>query len=382
MTVGWRRTILGATTALCVCALSVVAVRSQATVPESQMADEVFENVQVLKGLTVDQFMEVMGMFAAATTKDCSGCHDKMVLTESRDYFKVTTPLIQRARQMIVMTNALNRTYFGGEARVSCFSCHHAADVPDRSPDIAVQYGVPPPFNTTDSIVLPYADPSGDTAAAFARLVESVGGAEALTATTSLVGTGTYSGWDTSRAPIPYELYAGAPGQLTQISRRREGNIIMVSGDEGAWLASVDGIIPILDYTGDNRTGMRVEALAIGAPHMLEAVFTDWTYADDFFGDDHMTVLQSSEEGQPPVRLYIDDTGMLVRLVRWNETPVGPVPTQLDFSDFREVAGVMRPFKIVRSWTNNQAEMILEDLTANVPVEPARFLRPEPANLR
>ena len=55
-------------------------------------------------------------------------------------------------------------------------------------------------------------------------------------------------------------------------------------------LSSVDGIIPILDNTGDNRTGLRVEALAINAPHELEAGFTDWMYADDLFADDHATV--------------------------------------------------------------------------------------------
>lgn len=379
MNVGWRRTVFGATVALCVCAMSVVSVRSQA--PQSQMADEVFENVQVLKGLTVDQFMEVMGMFAAATTKDCSGCHDKMVLTESRDYFKVTTPLIQRARQMVVMTNTLNRTYFGGEARVTCYSCHNAADVPGRSSDLAVQYGVPPPFNSTQQ-VLPYEDPNGDPAPVFARHIEAIGGAQAAAATTSLVGTGTYSGWDTSRAPIPLELYAGAPGQLTAISHRREGDIIMVSGGEDSWLASVDGIIPVLDYTGDNRVGLRYEAIATAASHRIEEEFAEWTYADDFFGDDHVTVLQGKNDGEAPVNFYFDDAGLLVKMVRWNETPVGPVPTSLEFSDFREVAGVTRPFKIVRSWTNNQVEMILEDWQANVAIDPARFLRPEAANLR
>lgn len=381
MNVGWRQSFFGVTAVVCVCALSVVSLRSQAAPAQSQMADEVFENVQVLKGLTVDQFMEVMGMFAAATTKDCSGCHDKNVLWESRDYFKVTTPLIQRARQMIVMTNTINRTYFGGDARVTCFTCHNAADVPQRSSDLAVQYGTPPPFNSTQP-VLPYEDPNGDPAPVFARHIEAIGGAQAAAATTSLVGTGTYSGWDTSRAPVPFDLYTGAPGQLTGIAHRREGDIKMVSSGEEAWLASVDGIIPLLEYTGDNRVGLRHEAVATAASHMIEAEFAEWKYADDFFGDDHVSVLQGQNEGQSPVNFYFDDDGMLVRFVRWNETPVGPVPTQLDFSDFREVAGVIRPFKIVRTWTNNQAEMIIENFEANGAIDPAMFQRPDPAGLR
>ena len=56
-------------------------------------------------------------------------------------------------------------------------------------------------------------------------------------------------------------------------------------------------------------------------------------------------VLQATENGQPVVNLYFDESGMLVRLVRWTVTPVGFVPTQIDYSDFRDVAGVKMPFR-------------------------------------
>ena len=51
-------------------------------------------------------------MFAAATTKDCTGCHAPEILTGSRDAFAKTTPMIQRARQMTVMMNTINRNFF------------------------------------------------------------------------------------------------------------------------------------------------------------------------------------------------------------------------------------------------------------------------------
>ena len=84
-----------------------------------QMAEQVFKDIQVLKGITVDEFMDTMGMFAAATTKDCTGCHAPEILTGSRDApFAKTTPMIQRARQMTVMMNTINRNFFGeSEAR-------------------------------------------------------------------------------------------------------------------------------------------------------------------------------------------------------------------------------------------------------------------------
>jgi len=42
-----------------------------------QMAEDVFKNVQVLKGTTVNEFMETMGFFSASTLLNCADCHTK-----------------------------------------------------------------------------------------------------------------------------------------------------------------------------------------------------------------------------------------------------------------------------------------------------------------
>jgi hypothetical protein len=81
-----------------------------------------------------------------------------------------------------------------------------------------------------------------------------------------------------------------------------------------------------------------------------------------------------------PVNLYFDNkTGLLVRWVRWNETPVGPVPTQIDYDDYREVAGVKMPFTWTVSQTYMQMTITLDALQPNVPIDAARFARPAPA---
>src|SRR5262245_33053382 len=86
--------------------------------PNAQMSDTVFKNVRVLKGIPVDEFMDAMGMFASSLGYDCSSCHSPEIRTD-RDAFAIETPAIQRARGMITMMNAINRTYFRGEPRVS-----------------------------------------------------------------------------------------------------------------------------------------------------------------------------------------------------------------------------------------------------------------------
>jgi hypothetical protein len=96
-------------------------------------------------------------------------------------------------------------------------------------------------------------------------------------------------------------------------------------------------------------------------------------------------ILQGSNPGSEllPVNFYFDnDTGLLVRWVRWNRTPVGPVPTQVDYSDYREVNGVKVPFAWTVSQTYMQMTVALSDVQLNVPVDDARFAKPAPGTGR
>jgi outer membrane lipoprotein-sorting protein len=383
MSVGWRRMIFGVTAMLCVCALSVVSVRSQAAQAEPEMAETVFQNILVLKGIPVDEFMDTMGMFAAATTKDCTGCHSPQVLTDDRDAFAVVTPMIQRARQMVVMMNTINRTYFGGETRVTCYTCHLATPVPEWVPNLDIQYGPPPDPNPDSLMFFAFPDDAARVDELFASYIEGLGGAEAVAGMTSLVAIGTYSGWDTSRAQVPVEIFARAPGQMTTVVERNEGNNTYVFDGTNAWFAGVDAAIPnyTLTYTGGNLSGARIDSQVLVAPSTIQATYESWQVSEDFVNDELVTILQGTKEGETPVSLMLNEAGLLVRLVRWNDTSVGPVPTQFDFSDYRDVSGVQRPFRWVKSWTNNQATFVIEEYQLNAPVDDERFERPEPVRL-
>ena len=48
-----------------------------------------------------------------------------------------------RARQMITMMTALNKQYFGGQTRVTCFTCHGGSQSPKSAPNLALQYSPP-----------------------------------------------------------------------------------------------------------------------------------------------------------------------------------------------------------------------------------------------
>jgi len=68
-------------------------------------------------------------------------------------------------------------------------------------------------------------------------------------------------------------------------------------------------------------------------------------------------------------------------LLRWNETLVGPVATQYDYSDYRDVGGVKRPFNVVKTSTRNQVTMVMKEIRPNVAIEASRFAKPTTTRL-
>jgi hypothetical protein len=67
---------------------------------------------------------------------------------------------------------------------------------------------------------------------------------------------------------------------------------------------------------------------------------------------------------------------LLVRLVRYADTPVGRNPTQIDYADYREQDGVKTPFRWTLSRPNGRFTIQIAELTNNVPIDDARFARP------
>jgi hypothetical protein len=342
------------------------------------MAETVFKNVQVLKGIPVDEFMDTMGMFAAATAKDCTGCHSPQILDGGAGAFAIATPMIQKARSMIGMMNAINRNYFGGQKRVSCATCHSNASAPENVPNLAVQYGNP--VENPDSmqfVAAPGSNP-GQIDQVFGKYLDALGGAQPLAGVSSFVATGTYAGWDTGLSAVPVDIYARAPEQLTMVAHRTEGDSVWAYDGRTAWQATVNSAVPFtVPLTGGNLAGARLDALVALAPARLRQAFARWEISKGVLDDDRpVQILRGTNERQTPVNFYFDESGLLVRLLRWNVTAVGPVATQYDYADFRQVGGVRRPFRWVKRSTANEVTIVLKEIRPNVAIDGARFSKP------
>jgi len=131
-----------------------------------------------------------------------------------------------------------------------------------------------------------------------------------------------------------------------------------------------------MPLTGGNLEGAKLDA-TLFFPAQIKQAFTRWRTGSALIDDRDVQVVQGTNAGQPPVRLYFDpNSGLLVRVVRYSETPIGRVPTQIDYSDYRDVAGVKMPFRWTVTWTDNQTFIELSEVRPNVPIDASRFAQP------
>ena len=247
---------------------------AQQTAQKPLMAEEVFKNVQVLKGIPVNQFMETMGFFAASLGLNCVYCHTSQSL-EDWNHFADDVPRKRMARSMIQMVNDINKTKFGGRRALTCYSCHRGAETPRVIPSLADQYGVPSEDPNLVEIV-PDA-PKGLTAEQILdKYIQAVGGSQKLAALKSFAGKGSYEGYDTYHAKVPYEIYAMAPRQMATIAHTQNGDATTTFDGREGWVASVDKPVRLLPLLpGAELDGARIEADLL-FPSGIKQALNNW----------------------------------------------------------------------------------------------------------
>jgi photosynthetic reaction center cytochrome c subunit len=346
------------------------------TRPEQRplMAEQVHKNLQVLKGIPENQFMATMGFFSASLGENCTYCH---VADSGGSWEKYADDNDHKrtARAMIGMMNAINKSYFGGRREVTCYSCHRGGERPDVTPSIADLYGPPPSKEPDQMVEGPAKGPSADQI--LDKYIQALGGAQRLAGLASFAAKGTYQGYADEKHPL--EIFAKAPGQLTTIVHTPGGDTTTTYDGRAAWIAAppTDRPVPMLDLTGGDLDGAKLDA-ALAFPARIRQAFTQWrTGYPSTIDDRAVQFVQGTSDGRYPVNLYFDSqSGLLVRQVRYADSPVGLNPTQIDYADYREVSGVKMPFKWTVSWLDGRSTIELSEVQPNALVDAAKFARP------
>jgi photosynthetic reaction center cytochrome c subunit len=348
---------------------------AQAAAPQTgagqraQTSEEAFKNIQVLKGIPVDEFMGAMGLFSAALSMCCLECH-------APDY-AADTPRKVTTRKMIQMVNTINTTNFSGRKVVSCWTCHRQMDRPAVTPSLDVVYGEPIYWAPDDLFQQAPGAPKPDQV--LDKYIQAVGGAERLSKLTSVVGKGSatlFGGGFKS----PVDVYVKAPNQRTTIIHQELGDKTMTFDGRAGWLASAVTPVPVMDLTGGELGGARLEA-ELSIPGRIKQSLSQWraNLPREIAGRP-VNVLQGTGTGGFTATLYFDvESGLLTRIVRYANSAMGRVPTQFDFEDYREVAGVKIPFKWTFAWVSGRDVVQLTEVQPNVAIDAAKFAKPAPA---
>jgi photosynthetic reaction center cytochrome c subunit len=339
------------------------------------MAEQVFKNVQVLKGLSVNDFMGTMGVFSAALGMSCEDCHASG--GANWEAYAKDNPRKQMTRVMVTMMATINKTHFRGRQMVTCYSCHRGSDRPKVTASLEQLYGFPPPEEPPDVIAAAPGAPPAEQI--LDKYIQAVGGAQRLAALTSFVGRGTSVGYGPESETRPVEVYAKAPSQRSVVIQTTAGNDTATFDGRAAWLAAPFRPVPVLALTGQDLAGAKIEA-ALGFPGNIKTSLTEWRVGrPTTIEDREVQVVQGTGDANALVTLLFDaESGLLVRSVRYADSPVGRLPSQVDYSDYRDVAGVKMPFKFTSTWLGGRNSFELSEIRPNVTIEASRFARPAP----
>ena len=332
-----------------------------------KLAEEEFKNIQALKGIPADQVIPSMQFIAASLGVECEFCHVAHANEKDDKKPKVT------ARKMINMMMAINKDNFEGHREVTCYSCHRGSKDPEATPII------------TDEEAKPAAEEEKKAGAAKATLpsaeqlldkyLAAIGGADALQKITSRVQKGTITVFGGQHFPV--DVYSKAPNKRLSVMHLQGGDSFTGFDGKQGWL-SFPGRVHTMSAA--ENAAARIDA-DLYLPAHLKTLYEKFRVDIGEKIDGHETyVVAGRTVGQPPLRLYLDkESGLLLRLVRYAETPLGRNPTQIDYADYRDANGVKAPFRWILARSGNRFTIQVEQLQQNVPVDDSKFAIPPPA---
>ncbi|HTP31426.1 MAG TPA: photosynthetic reaction center cytochrome c subunit family protein [Candidatus Acidoferrales bacterium] len=359
-------------------------------------SDAVFKNVQVLNGIPIDDFMGTMGIMCAALGFDCSDCHTGAG-TEKVDW-AADTPKKVMARSMVKMMTAINRDNFQGRQMVTCWSCHHGRDRPSTTPSLEFMYG-PATQEMDDVLTQMPGQPSPD--AIIDKYLQAIGGAERLAGIKSYAAKGKSVGFGGFGGGGRVEIFAKFPDQHATLidfpeSPDRGISVRSYNGSEG-WLVTPLTVLGEYQLMGGELDGAKLDA-ELAFPGQIKQVLTNLRVSmpvtiSDLPGPSSQTSKEASMaaigqdrlvnvvQGTGPrgvlATLYFDqESGLLLRVVRYGKSPIGRVPTQVDYADYRDVGGIKMPFRRVFAWMDGRDAIQLSEVQINVPIDAAKFGRP------
>src|SRR5262245_42116335 len=156
------------------------------------MAEEVFKNVQILKGIPVDQFMGTMGFFSASTGLNCTDCHvDESAADWAR--YADEKALKQMARKMMLTVDSIKKKNFAVRTGVPSDRCPRGTSPPNATPSLTLPYRPPLAAEPGDPLEQASGQPPADQI--LDRYLRAIGGPERVASLAIFTAKGNYMGY-------------------------------------------------------------------------------------------------------------------------------------------------------------------------------------------
>jgi photosynthetic reaction center cytochrome c subunit len=330
-----------------------------------KLAEQAYKNIQVLKGVPADQLIPAMQFISASLGVQCDFCHVENAFDKDDKETK------QTARKMMRMMFAINKENFDGHQEVTCFACHRGARKPSTIPTLnedSAKVAADDKIQPEEASIagLPTADQI------VGKYLQAIGGADAATKISTRIQKGTVT---VGSKTFPVEVLAQAPAKRVTTVRLPSGeNVTGTNGEEG-WLSAPGR--PSHEMGPSEVDAARLDA-ELFFPTYLKQIFQELrAQKKELLGGKPAYAVLGVRQDQPPVELYFDEeSGLLMRIQRYTETPVGRNPTQTDYADYREQGGVKTPFRWTVARPNSRFTIQIEQMQQGIPIEDSKFAKP------
>ena len=343
--------------------------------PETQKtAGEAFKNIQVLKDIPAGELMPSMRYVSASLGVGCDYCH------EADHFDNDDKPTKQRARNMMKMMFAINQDNFNGRREVTCYTCHRgaakAANIAPLSsaPNAAASGGLNPArpaLTGRRSTDASRSMPSMNEI--LAKYVDAIGGSGAIQKNQTRAEQGSVEGPHGLHAAI--ETYRTAPDKAFAIVHRPNGDVMEgVDGNIG-WGKRANG--EVTEESGDELARSRQWAEFYPGEHFEKDYERFQVGGIENVNGHDAYVMMAWWKGGGADRIYFDvQSGLLLRITHRIESPLGALPLQTDYEDYRDVNGLKIPFTVRVTRVDGTTTYTWQKMEANVAIDPSRYEKP------
>lgn len=335
---------------------------------QEKLAENVYKNIKVFKGLPASRIIPTMRFIEASLGANCGSCHvhDKV---KGWEFDSDAKPGKKKARKMVEMMNDINQHHFMGHQEVTCFTCHGGQLNPEKVPALLT---LPLKREDENQKDIKVTDRLNTPQEIIAKYIKAIGGKDSFEKITSLKFDGTVQ--DERGKESPITIYQKAPNKILTISNNHWGETTVGFNGKEGWYKSG----PREDKVEGDDLSQLKDAAEFYKNINIEKDYTKLRLSDVVVVDGDTTYeVKGTLSQYLSDKLYFDvNSGLLIRKIQYDQTPLGNLQVQTDFRNYKEVDGVKIPSEIQKIGYDYNQRITYSSIKANEDIADKQFEQP------